>query len=88
MFMGDKHEITMPFVRNSSQIPAHSQDSNSFETHAAVDSEDSSVGSPVNAAVGNLVSLVRLQIIASPPHQVYSYNKRMGHHKVPQRRAR
>ena len=56
MFMGDKHEITMPFVRNSSQIPADSQDSNSFETHAAVDSEDSSVGSPVNAAVGNLVS--------------------------------
>lgn len=43
MFMGDKHEITMPFVRNSSKS-------------ISVESKDGSAAPHVNTAVGNEVS--------------------------------
>ena len=48
MFMGDKHEIAMPFVRNSSKssVPATSA------TEASLN-EDSSVSSRANATVSN-----------------------------------
>ena len=83
MFMGDKHEIAMPFVRNlsKSSVPATSA------TEASVNKE-SSVSFPANATVSNRRISSPLSDLDKPSTSgVYYFKILMRHHKAPQRRV-